>query len=154
MSVSAQEYVATATERVAEDFIKAFERIPEDKRHWSPAEGARSAADQLAEIALLNGSTANLVKTKSFPADFDMAQFFAMKGKQAQDIEGTLALLKQNTATLLDAVRSVSDDDLGVEIQMPWGLMTVRQIMGYPLWNMSYHEGQINYIASILGCLP
>jgi len=154
MSVSAQEYVATATERVAADFEAAFRRIPEDKRHWSPAEGSRSAADQLAEIALLNGSTASLVKTKAFPADFDMAQFFAVKGQHAQDIDGTLALLKENTAKVVDAIRNVPDDELSIEIQMPWGLMTVRQIMGYPLWNMSYHEGQINYIASILGCLP
>jgi hypothetical protein len=37
---------------------------------------------------------------------------------------------------------------------MPWGPMTVSQILGYPFWNMCYHEGQINYIASMLGTLP
>ncbi len=31
--------------------------------------------------------------------------------------------------------------------------MTVAQIASYPYWNMCYHEGQINYIASMLGCL-
>jgi hypothetical protein len=31
--------------------------------------------------------------------------------------------------------------------------MTPAQMITYPHWNMTYHEGQINYIASILGCL-
>ncbi len=38
-------------------------------------------------------------------------------------------------------------------IPMPWGPMTVAQMITSPHWNMTYHEGQINYIASILGCL-
>jgi hypothetical protein len=31
--------------------------------------------------------------------------------------------------------------------------MTLANIIAYPYWNMSYHEGQVNYIASMLGCL-
>ena len=31
--------------------------------------------------------------------------------------------------------------------------MTLAQVIAYPHWNMSYHEGQINYIASMLGLL-
>jgi len=40
-----------------------------------------------------------------------------------------------------------------VEVQMPWGMMTLAQIISYPYWDMSYHEGQINYLASMLVCL-
>ena len=50
------------------------------------------------------------------------------------------------------AIRSVPDADLEVKIDMPWGLMTLAQLMAYAQWNMTYHLGQINYIASVLGC--
>ena len=42
---------------------------------------------------------------------------------------------------------------MGVEIPMPWGPMTIGRMITYPQWNMTYHEGQINYLASLLGCL-
>jgi hypothetical protein len=54
---------------------------------------------------------------------------------------------------VVEAIRNLTDEDMRSELQMPWGPMSLEQIAAYPYWNAKYHEGQINFIASILGCL-
>jgi hypothetical protein len=153
MSRTLQEYLAVSTQKAADDLMAALLRLPEDKRNWSPGGDARSALDMAAECAILNGNSSNVIKTRVFPADFDMAAFLRQKTELAQDLSAVQTLLQENTAKAIAIMRDCPDEDIETEIQMPWGPMTIRQIMGYPYWNMSYHEGQINYIASILGCL-
>ena len=62
-------------------------------------------------------------------------------------------LLLDNAARVADAITNVPASALDDEIQTPFGMMTMEQILAYPQWNMTYHQGQINYIASLLGCL-
>lgn len=154
MSGAVQEFLARSAEKAAVDLEAALLRIPEDKRTWSPMGDARSAGDQAAECAILNGSTAELILSRAWKMDGDFSEFIRKKEELAKDTEGILTLLKENTPKVLAAIREVPDEDLGGEVQTPFGTMTLSQIMSYPLWNMSYHEGQINYIASMLGCLP
>jgi hypothetical protein len=154
MAITVQEHMAQLTSKAAADLKAAFLRLPEDKRSWSPAETARTALDMMAECAMLNGSTADLIRTRQWPSgDEVMKAFFATKAELARSWSEAEARLDATLPVVLAAIRGLSDADLDVEVPMPWGPMTVMQIIAYPQWNMSYHEGQINYIASILGCL-
>lgn len=147
-------FMARAIAKASDDLVAAFERIPEDKRAWSPMGDARTALDQVAECAMLNGSTADLMRSRTWPEDFDMSQYFEAKAKVvAMGWPAIQQMLKENTAKAIAAVNELNAEDLGQAINMPWGPMTVEQIASYPYWNMCYHEGQINYIASMLGCL-
>lgn len=148
-----QEFLAKATQKAAADLETALLRLPEDKRDWSAMDKARSAHDMVAECAILNGITADVIQNHRFPEDFDMAEYAQAKAALAQDWNAMQALLHENTAKIVAAIRAAPDADLSVEVQMPWGPMTLAQIITYPHWNMSYHEGQINFIASMLGCL-
>ena len=149
-----QEYLAAATLKAAADLEAALLRLPEDRRDWSPGGDARSAANVVAECAILNASTADLVRTRAFPEDFDLAAYQRARGELAAgDTATLLALLQKNTGTAVAAIRAAPAEDLGVPVAMPWGPMTLAQVIAYPHWNMSYHEGQINYIASMLGLL-
>ena len=154
MANTLQAFLAEATQKAADNLKTAVERLPEDKRTWSPQGDARSALDQAAEVAILNGATAELMKTRVFASDFDFSEFERMKAELAKDWNAVKALLDVNTPKVIAAIQATSDEELGVQVQMPWGPMTLAQIISYPYWNMSYHEGQINYIASMLGCLP
>ena len=153
MPTTMQEFLADATQKASTDLVTAYLRIPENKRDWSPDTKARTALDQMAECILLAGYTAVTIKTKQMAAG-SMENFFSEKDKlKTQDWDALNALLQENTAKVSAAIRTVPDSDLEVQISMPWGIMTVGQIITYPSWNLHYHEGQINYIASILGCL-
>ncbi|HZP84342.1 MAG TPA: DinB family protein [Chthonomonadaceae bacterium] len=148
-----QDFLADATQKAAADLEAALLRLPEDKRNWSPEGEARTALDMVAECAILNGTTADMIHTRTFPADFDYAKFGKAKTQLAQDWNALRSLLQENTARAIEAIRTVPDEAVGIEVAMPWGPTTLARIMAYPYWNMGYHEGQINYLASMLGCL-
>ena len=148
-----QAFLAGATQKAADDLIAALNRLPDDKRNWNPMGEARTALDMVAECAILNGETAQLIQTRKFNEGFDLADLARQKAELAQDQDALLALLKENTGKVIAALRACPESDLGEQVSMPFGPLTFAQIISYPYWNMSYHEGQINYIASMLGCL-
>lgn len=146
-----QEFLTTATQKAAADLEIAFVRLPEDKRDWSPMGTARTAVDMLAECAIMNDVT-GLIQNRAFPVDFDYAEFQRAKAELSQSWDALRSLLHANTSRGIAGIQTASADDLKAEIEMPFGTFTLAQIISYPYWNMSYHEGQINYLASMLGC--
>ena len=152
MPNTVQEFLADATLKAATDLEAAVLRLPADKRGWSPMGEARTALDQVAECAMLNGGLADLLHTRTMEG-FDFAEYERAKTALAQDSDAAVSALRENTAKAAGAIRAVPDADLGIEISLPWAPMTLRQIIAFPSWNMAYHEGQINYLASMLGCL-
>ncbi|HEX8834871.1 MAG TPA: DinB family protein [Abditibacteriaceae bacterium] len=148
-----QQFLATAALKAADDLVTALHRLPEDKRNWVPMGQARSALDMVAECAILNEQTRDLIQARVWPEDFDFAAYLNQKAEVAKDEPALLEMLKANTAKAADAIREVPDSDLDIPIDMPWKVMAMSEILAYVYWNMSYHEGQINYIASMLGCL-
>ena len=148
-----QTFLAKGTQKASDDLIAAFSQLPEDKRAWQPEGKARSAVDQMAECAILNGYTAHLIETQQWPiGSFDV--FFTEKARVVGlEWQAIQAMLQENTQKAITAINATPDAALSLEIQMPWGKQTLAQILAYAEWNMTYHQGQINYIASMLGCL-
>ena len=147
-----QEFLISATRKAADDLVAALMRLPQEKWNESPMGEARSPLDVIAECAILNGSTAELIQTRHFPP-FDPEEYGRARAALIQDWDAMQALLKENTEKVIAVIRTVPNEDLDIEVAMPWGPMTLAQIVAYPYWNMSYHEGQINYVASMLGLL-
>src|SRR5438046_3053896 len=144
-----RDFLTGATPKAAAELAAALLRIPEDKRNWKPEGKARTALDQIAECALLNGNTAELIQTRTW-VQHSFEDFLRAKAEAAaQDWERLHALLQENTNRVVAVIRAVPDDALSVEIELPWGKSTLAEIISYPYWNMTYHLGQINYIASM-----
>lgn len=148
-----QPFLARVTKKAADDLIAAVERIPEDKRNWIPMGEARTALDQAAECAILNGSSSELAQTRAWRPEWNAE--WLQNGKADLVAKGWPAiksLLQENTAKMIATIEALPDEDLAIEIKMPWGMMPLAEEASYPYWNMTYHEGQINYIALMLGC--
>lgn len=153
MSSPLQEFLADATLRAADNLAQALGRIPEEKRSWSPEGKARTAFDLVAECAVLNAYTIHTMQTGGFSPD-SMATYLPDKDAAiAAGSEKLIAQLKENAARVAEVIRTFPAERLEETVQMPWGTMRQSEIISYPFWNMSYHEGQVNYIASMLGCL-
>ena len=153
MPQTVQEYLAGAAQKAAADLTKAYLNIPDEKRDWSPAEKARSAMDMYAECVLLNSYTADTITNQAMSGS--MESFTRDKAEvKVLTWEQMHAQFEASVAKIMASIRGVKEGDMEVVIAMPWGPMTPAQLITYPHWNMTYHEGQINYIASILGCLP
>jgi len=146
--VTIQEYAAAAIEESASDLIQAALDLPEDKRDWKPQDKGRSALSQLAECAVINELSAQVVETGVWSAELPV-----MTGRQVAALdtfEDAREALRDGTAHLAAAVREVADANLGDVIHLPWRTLTLAQVFLMPLWNMSYHEGQITYIGTLL----
>ena len=144
-----QDYLATATQKASADLAAALLRLPEDKRGWSPGEKSRTALDQVAECAILNEYTAELIQTRTWQADW-FADFPAAKVKAAQDWGTLQARLQESAARVAAAIADVPDAALADEIQLFGRTMALAEVMARSYWNMTYHEGQIVYIGSLL----
>jgi uncharacterized damage-inducible protein DinB len=153
MSQTLQNYLVVAIPKAIDDLVAAVKRLPADKVAWSPMGQARTALDQLAEVALLNGATAEMLTAKAWTMGDDFAEYEKAKAALATDLDACLKLLAENSAKVVEVIKGLSDEDLAITIQMPWAAMTLAQTAMYAYWNPIYHEGQINYIASMLGCL-
>jgi hypothetical protein len=153
MPITIQNYLADAAVTAADGLVTAFLQLPEDKRDWKPAEGARSALNQLIECVLLNGYSVDLIQTHQFRNEV-MGEYEADSAKaSAMTPDELFALLKENTGKVADAIRAVPDGDMDIDVVMPWNTQKLSELISYPYWNLSYHTAQINYIASLLGCL-
>ncbi len=146
-----QDFLVAATQKAADDLAAALLRLPEDRRGWSPGGNSRTALDQVAECAVLNGYTADLIQTRTWQRDW-FAKFPAEKAEAAaQDWDALHARLQENTRRVAQAIAAVPDEALAEEIEMPGRTMTLAEVLARSYWNMTYHEGQINYIASLPG---
>src|SRR5690242_3707355 len=104
MSSSLQTYLVNATQKAADDLIAALDRLPEDKRAWSAMGDARTALDQIAECAILNGSTVDLINTRKWTMSDDFSAFMTAKANLAADENAAKALLTENTAKVIAAI--------------------------------------------------
>ena len=153
MPTTLQTFIRGAIEKTRVELVTALLRLPEDKRNWSPMGSARTALDMVAECAILHGTTAGVIRNRAFDPSFDFGKFGADKAALAEDWPKLQALLESNAAAISAAIMEVPDEDLNQSIAMPWGPMPLADLIAYPYWNMSYHLGQINYLASMLNCL-
>lgn len=143
-----QEYAAAAIEKSANDLIQAALSLPEDKRDWKPLDKGRSALSQLAECAVINELSAQVVETGIWSGERPV-----MSGRHVTALDtfdDAVEALRGGAAHLAAAVRGAADANLDDVIHLPWRTLTLAQVFLMPLWNMSYHEGQINYIGTLL----
>ena len=153
MTNTQQSFLAAATQKAAESLAEAFANLPESKRLWSPAETARPATDQVAECTIINGYMANLLHVRQWPeGQFDRV-FTEKAALAAMPWEEVHPRLLESAQRVAAAIFAVPDTDLLDEIETPWRKQTVAELITYPHWNMTYHQGQINYLASLLGPL-
>jgi hypothetical protein len=122
-----------------------------DKATWSPNDKGRNAGNQIAECALLSGGAVQAVESGAFPP-MDFEKFGAIAAELGNQPEQALAMLSENTEKLCAAISVASQEKLDSTIELPWGEKTTLSGAAMLIyWNNTYHEGQINYISTLVG---
>ena len=120
-----------------------------DKATWSPLDKGRTAVNQVAECALIAGGVSGILHAKSAES-LDMSGFGQAIAALATDAESVLAALATNADSLCAAIATLTEADYAITVQMPWGATyTLSEVAMLVYWNNTYHEGQINYIATL-----
>lgn len=130
----------------AEMFVKDSKYIPEDKFCFCPMGCAKTAEAIMREIAVGNVMLADAIKGTEPNAEFKA------KAEQATTIDALSALVMESAKIACDAIDSIADADLEKEAKMPWGASFPLYVAIFlPSQHMTYHDGQINYIQTLLG---
>ncbi len=134
----------------AADLIKATRALG-DKASWQPLEKGRSAANQVAECALISQFAAGALTTKTV-GPMDWEAFNKACAALAADPHVAMETLATNTEALSDAIGKLTDDDHAATVTMPWDeVLTLPHVAMMVHWNNTYHEGQVNYIQTLAG---
>lgn len=148
-----QDQIVRQTQRALDDVVRAARAIPEDRLDWSPGGSARSTLAQMREIAQTGERFVPLVLG-------DATGFVGHAAREeaaeigSEDLDALVARARRGVTDLCQAVASIPDSALEREITLPFGggtVMTLADALGLPVWNMTYHLGQINLIGLMLG---
>jgi hypothetical protein len=152
--MTANDVLVRQLERQLESFIKTFQKVPDDKLDWAP-EGCRSALDQGQEVATVIGDHWSLYAERKLEmSEGDFAKWMARRRALATR-EQVVERLKQDTEKLIAFTKALPAEDLMAPTQMPFpGEFRLVDNVTYHVWNMGYHEGQINMILMQLGIDP
>ena len=148
MSLTVQEYAANIAEKQAEKLLAAANAVPQDKWNWKPLDRGRSVVSQLAECAVINGGLPSILRDRGWTGSTEDFQA-AMAAFDTP--EKVSAALLESTQLMAAAIRAVPDDQLAIDVVMPWATFTMAELLLLPYWNMSYHEGQITSIETLCG---
>jgi hypothetical protein len=133
----------------AADLIEAARALG-DKVTWSVNDKGRTAADQIAECALLSTFGAQTLAEKACPP-MEMDRYNAAKAALAADPTAAMKALADNTEALSKAIRALNPEDHAHAVTMPWGnAMTLSEVALLIHWNNNYHQGQVNFIQTLV----
>lgn len=149
------ETAATLAQQAADKLVKNLHAMPADKQQWKPPSDGRSAHDQVLECAVMNGMAAKILNDQAFPnfETMDWGGMFAKAAAENDTVEKLLGTLEKSTADLIAATKAFPADKLGESVMVPFdgSTRTWAEVIFFPYWNMTYHEGQINYIQLLYG---
>jgi hypothetical protein len=130
----------------AETIVKDAKYIPEDKFCFCPMGCAKTAEAILREIAVGNVKLATAIKGEEPSAEFEA------KAGQATTIDALGALVMESAGIACAAIDTIADEDMEKLAKMPWGASFPMFVAIFlPSQHMTYHDGQINYIQTLLG---
>ena len=128
------------TMSAAQMLCKDTTYVPSEKLDWSPMDYGKSVIAILSEIARSNFEIAAVIADQ------------LPKKVETEDYEELKKLVMQSAEEVCKAVDLLNDEALEGEIQMPWGgMFAASEAILLPTSHMTYHDGQINYIQTLLG---
>ncbi|MBC8066273.1 MAG: hypothetical protein H7Y17_15690 [Chlorobia bacterium] len=143
------------TQKAVDDICRAAEAIPADREDWSAGGEARSALNQMREVATQAAWFLPVIQERKVPA-FD--RHAINEAKRLRESFATIAqcaeAARASTVELCQAISDFPESKLDEEVVMPFGggsTMSMADVLGLPYWNMVYHLGQINQIQLALG---
>lgn len=145
------DYLISRIQKQLDMLFAAARRLPADKLDWKPAPGARSAIDQLQEIATSVDTFWDAhAERKMVWSDETMAKWQAERSKLTT-LDELEAKTRESHERLFDFIRTVTPDQMSEPVEMPFPEpFDLAYVLTYYFYNAAYHEGQINYIGSLL----
>jgi len=149
--MKAVEFLIHQTESQIDKLFAAARAIPADKLDWEASSESRSVRCQLQEVATAVEQFWSMYADRKLVWSPEMTAKWLEDRKSLVELDDLEASTRAQFAKLTEFAQALNDDDLHAIIESPMPTpWTMADILTYPLWNMAYHEGQINFIGNLL----
>ncbi|HWA84309.1 MAG TPA: DinB family protein [Fimbriimonadaceae bacterium] len=149
-----QDFLAQSIEKKHEQVFALARTVPAERLDWSPGGQSRSVLDQLQELGIIVRFYVAMLQDKAAPEPTpDMFEKYQADRKKLATIDECEASAKRHTDELTALIRSYSDEDLDLHIILPFmggKDLSMADLAMMVYWNLSYHEGQIQFILNML----
>ena len=150
--MNAQEFLNLLTERRVKSLFEVARTIPADRLAWEPAPGARSALNILQEVSTAVDAFWQIYTDRRMDWSPESYSEWLNRRESLTDIDDLETACLASTARLAEFTLTVPTEELLDNVELPFpGDHDVAEILSYHYWNVSYHEGQLNYIVSLIG---
>ncbi len=131
---------------------KDLKAIPADKQGITFDGCSRSALSIVSECG---GNCAIIIRILQGASGHEMSREemgALMHPFEIETEENVLAYLEEHTGALLRLIEESDEDTLGdLCPEFPWGSLTRFDVAMVPAGHMMYHDGQLNYIQTLIG---
>lgn len=150
--MSYRERMIMLTETANADFLRTVRATQPDKLEWKPLDQGRTVLDMAQECAQSASWFAQMLEDRSCDG-FSMDDYPKAQAERATwSLDECERKLTDNTQRLAAAIRAIPDADLDQALTLPWGkTATLYEVISYHYRNVTYHEGQVNYIQTLYG---
>jgi uncharacterized damage-inducible protein DinB len=131
-----------------------FSFVPDDKLDYRPAETCKSAVQIIAHCAISNYNFISIIKGEM--GDGDPSERFAESKRREEAITtkaAALEALEASVQAVSDALDTVNDENIGIDIPTPFFTAPMMFWMYLPARHMDNHASQIDYLQTIWGDL-
>lgn len=147
---SLRESLASQLRTTSEKYCRDLSHLPAEKLGESAGGAARSPLAFTAEVAGFNYLIAKMVRgeTVAIPSAEERAAYEAT----VHDLESATSAVQGSVEEMIATMEAADDAQLATEITAPWGSQ-IRPIglLNIAVTHMAYHDGQINFIQTLLG---
>jgi hypothetical protein len=143
--------LAATLEDAGESIFRAARATPTERLTWKPAPTARTALELLQEIVQTTGWVTQMICQGGLTMPDDAEKKAADERAQWGSVDALEAEFRRRAPKLVDAVRGFPEEKLSQLVKLPWGEMTWLAAIDYAVWNIRYHDGQLQYIQTMYG---
>ncbi|MBI1742148.1 DinB family protein [Candidatus Acetothermia bacterium] len=129
-------------------FMKGLQFVPKEKRDWKPAPSSRSASEIAAHTTYWTIYFTKAIKGEKLTDPAEDA--WKASTKELKDSAQTEKLVERVHQDFITAVKGLSEKDLDRVVEFPWGKENVAKALDGGIWHANYHQGQLNYIQTLL----
>lgn len=149
--MTAQDLLIRLTRNQIRDLFEAARQLPSDKLDWKPSPESRSALDQLQEVATAVDFNWSTYTDRQVEWSDEKAAEWQRHRSQYTDLDELERMAHASTDRLEAFLNTLTDEDLLSKVEFPFPAdYLLIDCLAYHFWNCAYHEGQINYISTLL----
>ena len=129
-------------------FLQDLEALPEEAFARSQGGKARTVADLVHEVNLVNDHIGLTMRGESL---FDWPEGWILAPEEVRTKKAAIASFKTSSERILATVEGMSPEELNAMVQMEHGETTRLERCRFMTLHVWYHSGQLNYIQTLLG---